>query len=68
MTVNPTVALELDDIQAGALQPRPVPYTGVYQILRLDDRDAGRELLRRLIPYLNSVASFDPKLPVSLAV
>ena len=30
MTANPTVALELDDIQAGALQPRPVPYTGVY--------------------------------------
>jgi len=68
MTANPTVALELDDIQAGALQPRPVPYTGVYQILRLDDRHAGRELLRRLIPYLNSVASFDPKVPVSLAV
>ena len=68
MTANPTGALELDDIQAGALQPRPVPYTGIYQILRLDDRHAGRELLRRLIPYLNSVASFDPKLPVSLAV
>jgi Dyp-type peroxidase family len=68
MTANPTVAMELDDIQAGALQPRPVPYTGVYQILRLDDRHAGRELLRRLIPYLNSVASFDPKVPVSLAV
>jgi hypothetical protein len=28
----------------------------------------GRELLRRLILYLNSVASFDPKTPVSLAV
>ena len=68
MTANPTVTLELDDIQAGALQPRPVPYTGVYQIVRLDERHAGRELLRRLIPYLNSVASFDPKLPVSLAV
>jgi Dyp-type peroxidase family len=68
MTANPTVALELNDIQAGALQPRPVPYKGVYQIVRLDERYAGRELLRRLIPYLNSVASFDPKLPVSLAV
>ena len=65
MTANSTVALELDDIQAGALEPRPVPYAGVYQILRLDDRHAGRW---RLIPYLNSVASFDPKMPVSLAV
>jgi Dyp-type peroxidase family len=68
MTAKSTVALELDDIQAGALEPRPVPYAGLYQILRLDDRHAGRELLRRLIPYLNSVASFDPKTPVSLAV
>jgi len=68
MTAKSTVELELDDIQAGALEPRPVPYAGVYHILRLDDRHAGRELLRRLIPYLNSVASFDPKMPVSLAV
>jgi Dyp-type peroxidase family len=68
MTAKSTVALELDDIQAGALQPRPAPYAGTYQILRLDDRNAGRELLQRLIPYLNSVASFDPKSPVSLAV
>ena len=68
MTANSTVKLEIDDIQAGALEPRPVPYAGVYYILRVDDRHAGRELLRRLIPYLNSVASFDPKEPVSLAV
>ena len=60
MTAKSTVALELDDIQAGALEPRPVPYAGIYQILRIDDRHAGRELLRRLIPYLDSVASFDP--------
>jgi hypothetical protein len=64
MTAKSTVALELDDIQTGALEPRPVPYAGLYQILRLDDRHAGRELLRRLIPYLKSVASFDPKTPV----
>lgn len=68
MTAKPTVGLELDDIQAGALERRPVPYAGTYQILRLDDRHAGRELLRRLIPYLESVASFDPKRPVTLAV
>jgi Dyp-type peroxidase family len=68
MTAKSTVTLELDDIQAGALEPRPVPYAGVYQIMRLDNRHAGRELLRRLIPYLDSVASFDPKVPVSLAV
>jgi Dyp-type peroxidase family len=68
MTAKSTVALELDDIQAGALEPRPVPYAGLYQILRLDDRHDGRELLRRLIPYIDSVASFDTKKLVSLAV
>ena len=68
MTANSSVALELDDIQAGALEPRPVPYAGLYQILRLDDRNEARELLRRLIPYLDSVASFDTKRLVSLAV
>ena len=56
-TAPATETLELDDIQAGALMPRPTPYTGTYQILRIDDRRAGRELLRRLIPYLDSVAS-----------
>jgi Dyp-type peroxidase family len=68
MTTMPTVALELDDIQAAVLEPRPVPYAGTYRIMRLDDRHEGRELLRRLIPHLDSVSSFDPGKPVSLSV
>ena len=40
--------LELDDIQAGALHERPSPYVGTYLLLRIDDRAAGRELVRRL--------------------
>jgi Dyp-type peroxidase family len=68
MTTQTANALELDDIQAGALQPRPTPYAGAYLALRIDDRHAGRELLRRLIPALDSVASFDPGRQVSLAV
>ena len=60
MTAPATATLELDDIQAGALMPRPTPYAGTYQIVRIDDRHAGRELLRRLIPYLDSAASFNP--------
>jgi Dyp-type peroxidase family len=68
MTLAAIETLELDDIQAGALSPRPTPYAGTYQILRIDDRHAGRELLRRLIPYLDSAASFDPNKPVSLGV
>ena len=42
------IRLELDDIQAGALHERPSPYVGTYLLLRIDDRAAGRELVRRL--------------------
>ena len=42
------VALELDDIQAGALYERPSPYVGTYLLLRIRDRADGRELVRRL--------------------
>ena len=42
--------LELDDIQSGALHERPSPYVGTYLLLRIDDRAAGRELVRRLHP------------------
>ncbi|MYW17421.1 peroxidase, partial [Streptomyces sp. SID2955] len=45
-----TVRVEIDDIQSGALRPRPVPYEGKYLFLRVDDRRAGRALLRRLLP------------------
>lgn len=53
---NPTV-LELDDIEAGILQPRPSPYVGTHLLFRIDDRRAGRDLLRRGIPTIRSVAS-----------
>jgi Dyp-type peroxidase family len=58
MTVDPSTRLELDDIQNGALHPRPSPYVGAYILLRIDDRHAGRELLRRLLPTLAS--AIDP--------
>jgi Dyp-type peroxidase family len=68
MTMETDTSLELGDIQAAALMPRPNPYAGAYWALRIDDRHAGRELLRRLIPLLDPVASFDPGRPVSLGV
>ena len=49
-----TSILELDDIQSGALHPRPSPYVGTYLLLRIDDRGAGRELVRRLYPVVDS--------------
>ncbi len=48
------VVLELDDIQSGALHERPSPYVGSYLLLRIDDRATGRELVRRLIPLVDS--------------
>src|SRR5204863_6894604 len=48
MTATEGLSLELDDIQSGALHERPSPYVGTYLLLRIDDRAAGRELVRRL--------------------
>ncbi len=48
------VTLELDDIQSGALHERPSPYVGAYLLLRIDDRTAGRELVRRLLALVDT--------------
>ena len=48
--------LELDDIQSGVLRPRPTPYHATYLIFRIDDRKAGRELMRRLSGVVASAA------------
>src|SRR4051794_33721175 len=48
--------LELDDIQSGVLRPRPTPYVATYILLRIDQRDAGRELMRRLSSVVASAA------------
>jgi Dyp-type peroxidase family len=49
-----TASFELGDIQSGALHERPSPYVGTYLLLRIDDRAAGRELVRRLHPVVDS--------------
>src|SRR5438270_11017477 len=49
-------ALELDDIQSGALRPRPTPFAATYIIFRIDDRNAGRLLMRRLSTVVASAA------------
>jgi Dyp-type peroxidase family len=46
--------LELDDIQSGVLRPRPTPYAATYVLFRIDDRNAGRELMRRMRPVVAS--------------
>jgi Dyp-type peroxidase family len=47
------ISLELGDIQSGVLHERPSPYIGTYLLVRIDDRAAGRELVRRLLPLVD---------------
>ena len=51
------MSLELEDIQSGVLRPRPSPYAATYILLRIDDRQAGRELMRRAGAVVNSAAN-----------
>src|SRR5215831_14723677 len=48
----PMPTLEISDIQASVLRPRPSPYKGEYVVLRIDDAAQGREMLRRIIPHV----------------
>jgi Dyp-type peroxidase family len=68
MAIHVPSGLELDDIQAGALQERPTPYSGLYVGLRIDEAAHGRELLRRVLPGLDSAAGFQADRQFSLAV
>ena len=55
---TPAVMLELNEIQATVLRPRPAPYFGTHVLLRIDDPRAGRECLRRLLPHVDSAANW----------
>jgi Dyp-type peroxidase family len=57
MTPEGNALLELDDIQSGVLRPRPTPYAATYIALRIDDRKAGRELIRRVSTVVTSAAN-----------
>ncbi|MGH7726871.1 MAG: Dyp-type peroxidase [Candidatus Eiseniibacteriota bacterium] len=48
--------LELEDIQSGVLRPQPAPYAATYVLIRIDDRKAGRELMKRLADVVASAA------------
>ncbi|WP_431901402.1 Dyp-type peroxidase [Nonomuraea sp. bgisy101] len=56
MSEDTHVKLELDDIQRGVLSPRPTPYAATYILFRIDDRDHGRELMRRAGAVVTSAA------------
>src|SRR5215470_5794582 len=51
-------SLELSEIQATVLRPRPAPYVGTHVLLRVDDAQAGRKFLHRLAPHIASAANW----------
>ena len=53
-----TPTLDLHEIQATVLRPRPAPYFGTHVLLRIDDAEAGRAFLRRLTPHVDSAANW----------
>src|SRR5215470_10334117 len=54
----PAPTLDLHEIQATVLRIRPAPYFGTHVVLHVDDALAGRELLRRLVPHVDSAAGW----------
>lgn len=63
MSNEPSVELELEDIQSGALRPRPSPFAATYIAFRIDDRAAGRELLRQISTVVSPSSA--PQSPLS---
>jgi Dyp-type peroxidase family len=51
------VKLDLDDVQSGVLRPRPSPYAATYIVFRIDDRRAGRKLMKRISTVVTPAAN-----------
>src|SRR5262245_22511595 len=67
----PAPTLDLHEIQATVLRPRPAPYFGTHVLLRINEAQAGRAFLRRLTPHIDSAANWwsavDPWLSVGFS-
>jgi Dyp-type peroxidase family len=57
LTKEANVMLELDDIQSGVLRPRPTPYVATYIAFHINERNAGRELMRLAARVVTSAAN-----------
>ena len=63
------LTIEVSDIQATVLRPRPSPYKGEYVVLRIDEAAQGREMLRRILPHVApAVDWWTPTLPGWLGI
>ncbi|MFM7137504.1 MAG: Dyp-type peroxidase [Planctomycetota bacterium] len=50
--------LEIGDIQGTVLNNRPMPYFGAYVVFHINEAEAARTMLRRLIPHITSAADW----------
>jgi deferrochelatase/peroxidase EfeB len=57
MANEASVRLEIEDIQSGLIHARPSPYAATYLMFRIDDRKAGKELMRRAGTVVASAAA-----------
>ena len=48
--------LDLANIQSGVIRPRPTPYVAKYLVLRIDEKGAGRRLMKRAAEIVASAA------------
>jgi deferrochelatase/peroxidase EfeB len=53
------IRLELEDIQGAVLRNRPMPYFGAYAVIRIEEAEAARSLLDRLLPHVTSTADWE---------
>lgn len=51
--------LDLEEIQGTVLRNRPMPYFGAYLLFRIDDADAARRGIARLLPHVTSARNWD---------
>lgn len=53
------VTLDLAEIQGTVLRNRPMPYFGAYLLFRIDDGEAARQGLARLLPQVTSARDWE---------
>ncbi|MGD4317851.1 hypothetical protein QT621_25550, partial [Xanthomonas citri pv. citri] len=60
--------MELEDIQAIILHDRPAPYYGTLVALKVNDSNAGRELLKAVLPNVTGSKNFQKDMDANLTI
>ena len=67
--IYPNIAtMELEDIQAIILHDRPAPYYGTLVALKVNDSNAGRELLKAVLPNVKGSKNFQKDMDANLTI